>query len=63
MTQQELIEQNVRATIGDLTLQLIVARAANQVLQEEIERLRAEAKPRPNGKVREHAEDHPSQPG
>ena len=27
MTQQEIIEQNVRLTLGDLTLQLIVARA------------------------------------
>ena len=27
MTQQEMIEQNVRLALGDLTLQLIVARA------------------------------------
>ena len=58
MTSQELIEQNVRMALGDLTLQLIVARAR-------IAELEAAAPAKPNGKARHNDDsaDHRSQPG
>ena len=37
MTQQEAIEQNVRLTLGDLTLQLIIARAKIAELESEVD--------------------------
>ena len=37
MTQQEAIEQNVRLALGDLTLQLIIARARIAELESGIE--------------------------
>jgi len=63
MTQQEIVERDVRLALGDLTLQLIVARAEAQSLREQIE---AQAEPplpgekvKPNGKAKEAAEDGP----
>jgi hypothetical protein len=37
MTQQELVEQNIRLVLGDMQLQLILARAEVQALKEQIE--------------------------
>lgn len=53
MTQQELIEQNVRMTLGTLNLQLIIAQARVTELEQQVMALNALAatkSPKPNGK-------------
>jgi len=52
MTQQEIIERDVRITIGDLSLQLIMARARVQELEEQLagRDLAAALAAKPNGK-------------
>ena len=57
MNSQELIEQNVRLALGDLTLQLIVARARIA----ELEQAEPEAKPNGKGKEGRREPDHPPQ--
>jgi hypothetical protein len=52
MTQQEMIEQNVRMLIGDLQLQLIVARARLAELEQ--------AQRKPNGRDRIEPEERPA---
>jgi hypothetical protein len=60
MTQQEMIEQNVRLALGDLTLQLIVLKARIAELEQQPPEP-TEAKPNGKGKGKEpdHGEgDH-----
>lgn len=57
MTQQEIIEQNVRLTLGDLTLQLIIARAAQQAMGEELAALKAKEKPDAEAPAKRNGKD------
>jgi hypothetical protein len=54
MTQQELIEQNVRMLLGDLQLQLIMARARIQELEQAAsDSMLDKQNPVPNGRFEE----------
>jgi hypothetical protein len=62
MTQQESVEQNVRLAIGDLTLQLIMARGRIAELEQQLADLSAAPEqeqpvPKMNGKGKE---EHPA---
>jgi len=59
MTQQELIEQNVRMALGDLTLQLIVARARLAELEQQPPEP-TDAKLNGKGKEKPREQDHSS---
>lgn len=60
---QQFIEQDVRFALGDLTLQLIIARANQRALEGEVEQLKKQtAKPPENGKEGSHAEANRPQP-
>ena len=50
MTQQELIERDVRLALGDLHLQLIMARARVQELEQQLAATEPEAPPMRNGR-------------